>query len=126
MVPGAFCDQCNLPGNRHVSAFCSWHDHVLCYFLHAQSCVCWPAGAVSGEGDATKDDRKKEEPNWYTLDNPARVVPAQEQYISFEETSRWRPLKHTRATAGFLMMKNVKSGKFASSVKAQLKNICKL
>eukprot|EP00884_Botryococcus_braunii_P016818 jgi/Botrbrau1/381/Bobra.110_2s0036.1 len=68
------------------------------------------SGAAPGEGDAMKDDRKKEEPSSYPLDNPARVVPAQEQYISFEETSSWRPLKHTRPTAGFLMMKHVKPG----------------
>lgn len=72
------------------------------------------AGAPSGEADAVQDDRKREEPTFYNLDNPARVVPEQEQYISFEEDSRWRPLKHTRPTAGFLMMKMTRTGNKSS------------
>ena len=57
-----------------------------------------PAAAAE-DGETSKDkkskrkSRKEEEPNFEVLSNLSRVVPAQLKYISFPESSRYRPLK---------------------------------
>ena len=55
--------------------------------------------AAAEDSEAAKDkkakrkSRKEEEPNFEILSNLSRVVPAQVKYISFPESSRYRPLK---------------------------------
>jgi len=44
--------------------------------------------------------RKEEEPSFEILSNLSRVVPAQIKYISFPESSRYRPLKKVHKDYG--------------------------
>ncbi|RIB20457.1 armadillo-type protein [Gigaspora rosea] len=57
------------------------------------------------EKDEVKDDKKgkkKKEESFETLENMARVLPAQLQYISFPENSRYVPVK--KGTVGGILM----------------------
>lgn len=63
------------------------------------------------DGDKEKDAAKSQpEPSTHTLDNPARVVPAQEKLISFPSGSRFVPIRPGR-TAGILLLKDSSPGK---------------
>ena len=54
---------------------------------------------------------KKEEPSSYLLENPARVVPAQERLVSFLSDSRWRPVRGSvQPTAGIVILKDTRPG----------------
>lgn len=59
-----------------------------------------------GEG---KEAKEKPEPNSFTVDNPARVVPAQERFVSFPPDGRHQPIQ-SRRTAGILIMRDTKPG----------------
>ncbi|CAG8442804.1 7968_t:CDS:10 [Ambispora gerdemannii] len=62
------------------------------------------------ETDETKEDKKgkkKKEESFEVLENMARVLPAQLQYISFKEDSRYIPVKKG-IVGGILMMKDQK------------------
>lgn len=52
------------------------------------------------------DDKapKEAEPTRENLQNPARVLPAQEKYIRFNEDSRYVPI--SKATSGFVLLKD--------------------
>lgn len=56
--------------------------------------------------DTAGVDKKRldSDPTVEVLNNPARVVPAQEKYIRFSESSRYQPLK--RASSGFVLLKD--------------------
>ncbi|KAM2404235.1 hypothetical protein EV1_031240 [Malus domestica] len=63
------------------------------------------------DGDAMQVDNSTEkksepEPCFEILTNPARVVPAQEQYIKFLEDSRYVPVK--LAPSGFVLLRDLK------------------
>lgn len=67
--------------------------------------------AKPGDNDKEKDAVKAQpEPSTHTLDNPARVVPAQEKLISFPSGSRFVPIRPGR-TAGILLLKDSSPGK---------------
>ncbi|KAL3681206.1 hypothetical protein R1sor_024162 [Riccia sorocarpa] len=51
-------------------------------------------------------EKKVAEPNSEVLNNPARVVPAQEKYIKFKEDSRYVPVKRSRPS-GFVLLKDL-------------------
>lgn len=54
---------------------------------------------------------KKEEPASHQLDNPARVVPAQEKLVSFPEGSRWRPVRGAaQPVAGIIVLTDTRPG----------------
>ena len=65
----------------------------------------------SGEDEDAKAEAEasKPEPASEELDNPARVVPAQEKFVSFMEGSRFLPLKKG-ASAGILVCKDTTPG----------------
>lgn len=53
---------------------------------------------------------KGEEPSSHTLQNPMRVVPAQEQYIAFDADPRWEPLRRHHQASGILMLRDKQPG----------------
>ena len=53
---------------------------------------------------------KKKEPATHLLDNPARVVPAQQGLVSFPPDGRWQPLRQSKAVAGILVLKDTRPG----------------
>ena len=61
-------------------------------------------------GQAKAQDKGKEEggeeAGSYMLENPTRVVPAQEQYITFDADERWEPLRRQHQPAGILMLRD--------------------
>lgn len=63
--------------------------------------------AAEGEKEAAP---AKPEPSSHSLDNPARVVPAQEKLIKFPAGSRFVPIRPGR-TAGILLLKDSSPGK---------------
>ena len=64
-------------------------------------------GAKEGQKEAVAP--KEPEPSSHSLDNPARVVPAQEKLVSFPEGSRYTPIRPGR-TAGILLLKDSSPG----------------
>ena len=84
------------------------------------------AAGADGEKDSTADGgkdssaegqteeqkakpAKEPEPSSHSLDNPARVVPAQENLVKFPEGSRYMPIRSGR-TAGILLHKDSTPG----------------
>lgn len=62
------------------------------------------------DGEQEKDAAKAQpEPSTHNLENPARVVPAQEKLISFPQGSRFVPIRPGR-TAGILLLKDSSPG----------------
>jgi 26S proteasome regulatory subunit N2 len=72
-----------------------------------------PDSQDAGTGDdkekADKPKPKEEEPKSFTLENPCRVVPAQEPYVQFPAKSRYQPIRKGRA-AGILVLKDTTPG----------------
>lgn len=67
-------------------------------------------GSAEGQAEAQKAKTLKEpEPSSHCLDNPARVVPAQEKLVKFPEGSRYMPIRSGR-TAGILLLKDSTPG----------------
>lgn len=61
--------------------------------------------AESGGGE------KREEPSSHMLDNPARVVPAQEKLVSFTDGSRWVPVRGAaQPTSGIIVLRDTRPG----------------
>ncbi|ONI26141.1 hypothetical protein PRUPE_1G006500 [Prunus persica] len=56
--------------------------------------------------DSSVEKKSEPEPSFEILTNPARVVPAQEQYIKFLEGSRYEPIK--LAPSGFVLLRDLK------------------
>lgn len=56
--------------------------------------------------DTPAENLKVPEPLFEILTNPARVVPAQEKYIKFSETSRYLPIK--ASPSGFVLLKDLR------------------
>ncbi|OIT06050.1 PREDICTED: 26S proteasome non-ATPase regulatory subunit 1 homolog A-like [Nicotiana attenuata] len=56
--------------------------------------------------DTSSENLKVPEPLFEILTNPARVVPAQEKYIKFAETSRYLPIK--ASSSGFVLLKDLR------------------
>eukprot|EP00742_Colponemidia_sp_Colp-10_P001792 GILJ01001916.1.p1 GENE.GILJ01001916.1~~GILJ01001916.1.p1 ORF type:complete len:980 (-),score=200.10 GILJ01001916.1:129-3032(-) len=52
-----------------------------------------------------KEEKKKEEPSEETLSNPARVLPAQVKYISFDQQGRYVPVTKGRSS-GILVLQD--------------------
>jgi 26S proteasome regulatory subunit N2 len=73
------------------------------------------AGAPDEKEPDEKEERKKDDTSGYKLDNPARVVPAQEQFVAFEPASRWQPLKHRHASSGIILLKDNMPGVLRAS-----------
>lgn len=63
--------------------------------------------AMDVEGVVDSKMSTSAEPLFEVLSNPARVVPAQEKYIKFNENSRYAPLKLKRAPSGFVMLRDL-------------------
>ena len=72
-------------------------------------------GGKEGSTEGTKEGQKEAaapkepEPSSHSLDNPARVVPAQEKLVKFPEGSRYTPIRPGR-TAGILLLKDSTPG----------------
>lgn len=67
-------------------------------------------GNAEGQAEGQKAKGAKEpEPSSHSLDNPARVVPAQEKLVKFPEGSRYMPIRSGR-TAGILLLKDSTPG----------------
>ena len=67
-------------------------------------------GGAEGQAEGQKAKAPKEpEPSSHSLDNPARVVPAQEKLVKFPEGSRYMPIRSGR-TAGILLLKDSTPG----------------
>lgn len=89
----------------------------------AQAKAAEGAEATDGTKDGAKDTSeegtkegakeaaapKEPEPSSHSLDNPARVVPAQEKLVKFPEGSRYTPIRPGR-TAGILLLKDSTPG----------------
>lgn len=68
-------------------------------------------GSAEGSAEGQKAKAPKEpEPSSHSLDNPARVVPAQEKLVKFPEGSRYMPIRSGR-TAGILLLKDSTPGR---------------
>ena len=80
-------------------------------------------GGKEGSTEATKEGQKEAaapkepEPSSHSLDNPARVVPAQEKLVKFPEGSRYTPIRPGR-TAGILLLKDSTPGNHSTFVAA--------
>lgn len=73
-------------------------------------------GGAEVQAEAQKSKAAKEpEPSSHSLDNPARVVPAQEKLVKFPEGSRYMPIRSGR-TAGILLLKDSTPGEEAELV----------
>lgn len=78
-------------------------------------------GGKEGSTEGTKEGQKEAaapkepEPSSHSLDNPARVVPAQEKLVKFPEGSRYTPIRPGR-TAGILLLKDSTPGEEAELV----------
>ena len=68
-------------------------------------------GAKEGSAEEQKEAKAAAEPEpcRHSLDNPARVVPAQEKLVHFPEGSRYTPIRSGRA-AGILLLKDSSPG----------------
>ena len=67
-------------------------------------------GSAEAQAEGQKAKTPKEpEPSSHSLDNPARVVPAQEKLVKFPEGSRYMPIRSGR-TAGILLLKDSTPG----------------
>ena len=67
-------------------------------------------GGAKGRAEGQKAKAPKEpEASSHRLDNPARVVPAQEKLVRFPEGSRYTPIRSGR-TAGILLLKDSTPG----------------
>lgn len=67
-------------------------------------------GGAEVQAEVQKSKAAKEpEPSSHSLDNPARVVPAQEKLVKFPEGSRYMPIRSGR-TAGILLLKDSTPG----------------
>lgn len=79
-------------------------------------------GGAEGQAEGQKAKAPKEpEPSSHNLDNPARVVPAQEKLVKFPEGSRYVPIRSGR-TAGILLLKDSTPG--TRSNQKEKKRIC--
>ena len=67
-------------------------------------------GADKPEAERAAAEKAKEEPSSYELENPTRIVPAQEKFVSFPASSRWQPLRTTHAVTGILVLKDTRPG----------------
>ncbi len=67
-------------------------------------------GTQEGQKEAAAP--KEPEPSSHSLDNPARVVPAQEKLVKFPEGSRYTPIRPGR-TAGILLLKDSSPGNWS-------------
>ncbi|KAL5542574.1 hypothetical protein UlMin_010284 [Ulmus minor] len=56
--------------------------------------------------DTVPEKKTEPEPSFEILTNPARVVPAQEKYIKFLESSRYEPVK--QAPSGFVLLRDLR------------------
>mmetsp|Transcript_5894 Transcript_5894/g.16828 ORF Transcript_5894/g.16828 Transcript_5894/m.16828 type:complete len:1074 (-) Transcript_5894:415-3636(-) len=74
------------------------------------------AKAADGEGDGGKP-APEPEPSSYTIQNPARVVPAQEKFLAAVETERWRPIQ-AGFKSGFIVLKDLTPGEPVELVSA--------
>ncbi len=80
-------------------------------------------GGKEGSTEGTKEGQKEAaapkepEPSSHSLDNPARVVPAQEKLVKFPEGSRYTPIRPGR-TAGILLLKDSTPGNYSTFVAA--------
>lgn len=73
-------------------------------------------GSAEGSAEGQKAKAPKEpEPSSHSLDNPARVVPAQEKLVKFPEGSRYMPIRSGR-TAGILLLKDSTPGRHSYSL----------
>ena len=73
-------------------------------------------GSAEGSAEGQKAKAAKEpEPSSHSLDNPARVVPAQEKLVKFPEGSRYMPIRSGR-TAGILLLKDSTPGRHSLSL----------
>ena len=62
------------------------------------------------EASTSKPEAPKAEPGSYLLQNPARVTPAQERFISFLPEERWQPLRPNPPHSGILMLNDTRPG----------------
>lgn len=65
--------------------------------------------ADEDEGAAQKPPATPE-PTSYKIQNPARVVPAQEKFLTAAGTMRWQPVRSEGFRAGFIVMKDLTPG----------------
>ena len=64
-------------------------------------------GEAAGKEKGSKErERARPEPGSYKLENPARVVPAQQRFVSFDPQARWRPLREGQPAAGIVVLKD--------------------
>ena len=101
---------------HHLAPLCRYADRQL--RQHPSQAYRWrnkPAadGQDDKEGDKAQAPKPKEpEPSTHSLENPARVVPAQEKLVKFPEGGRYAPIRPGR-TAGILLLKDSSPGMYA-------------
>lgn len=64
-----------------------------------------------GDDEGKKGEPAAPEPGSYEIPNPARVVPAQEKFMSVPPGQRWQPVAPA-ARAGFMVMKDLRPGRW--------------
>ena len=80
--------------------------------LKGSSSVDAKEGSAEGQQEEVKA-AKEPEPSSHSIQNPARVVPAQEKLVKFPEGSRYTPIRSGRA-AGILLLKDSSPGTLSS------------
>ncbi|KAG2454480.1 hypothetical protein HYH02_001498 [Chlamydomonas schloesseri] len=68
------------------------------------------AAAGAAGGDATAKDKKEPEPSNYTMENPARVTPAQARFIALPAGGRWQPVRAGGPVTGIMVMRDTQPG----------------
>lgn len=58
--------------------------------------------------EKTEIDKKEEEPEFYNMSNPSRVLPYQEKFIIFDENERYIPIVSRKS--GIIMLKDTQKG----------------
>ncbi|PNW70631.1 hypothetical protein CHLRE_17g727950v5 [Chlamydomonas reinhardtii] len=68
--------------------------------------------AAGGDKDkaAAGKDKKEPEPSSYTLENPARVTPAQARFVALPATGRWQPVRAGGPATGIMVMRDTQPG----------------
>ncbi|KAK9844017.1 hypothetical protein WJX81_001983 [Elliptochloris bilobata] len=76
------------------------------------------ANGVGTSANGARTKEAPEEPASCRVDNPGRVVPAQERFVELDPAARWVPIKPQRAAAGILVLKDRRPGEPVELVSA--------
>lgn len=63
-------------------------------------------GPIDGKADPKEEEskKKKKEPSCFSLENPSRVTPEQEAFVSFDLNQRYHPVNPRSKPAGIVIL----------------------